>query len=108
MTAILFSTLKGAPIAVLLMSTPAMPARQCVFNVAAQSVEVFDGVEGQVLLPDRPVEYDCSVTTERGGTRVEFDNQNGWHFLVRLDRRRRGRWSATKAAQTLSGLALGL
>jgi hypothetical protein len=108
MTAILFSTLKGAPIAVLLLSTPTMQARQCIFSVAAQNVEIYDGVEGQVLLPDRPVEYDCSLTTGRSGTRVEFNNQNGWHFSVHLDRRSRGQWSATKAAQTLSGLALGL
>ena len=108
MTAILFSTLKGAPIAVLLISTPATQARQCIFSVAAQNVETFDSAEGQVLLPDRPVEYDCSLTTGRSGTRVEFNNQNGWHFLIRLDGRNRGQWSATKATQTLSGLALGL
>jgi hypothetical protein len=90
MTAILFSTLKGAPIAVLLISTPATQARQCIFSVAAQNVETFDSAEGQVLLPDRPVEYDCSLTTDRSGTRVQFNNQNGWHFLVRLDGRNRG------------------
>jgi hypothetical protein len=108
MTAILFSTLKGAPIAVLLLSTPDHQGRQCIFNVAAQDAATFDSPEGQVLLPDRPTEYQCKLTTGPKETRVEFENQNGWHFVVRLDGDSKGRWSATKVAQSLSGLATGL
>lgn len=108
MTAILFSTLKGAPIAVLLLSTPIQQARQCIFTVAARNTETFDSAEGQALLPDRPTEYDCSFKAGPHETRVEFENQNGWHFVVRLDGHNKGRWSATKAVETLSGLATGL
>jgi hypothetical protein len=108
MTAILFSTLKGAPIAVLLLSAPTPQGRQCVFTVAALDAATFNGPEGQVVLPDRPSEYQCTLTSGAKETRVEFENQNGWHFVVRLDGKNKGRWSASKAPQALSGLATGL
>jgi len=108
MTAVLFSTLKGAPIAVLLLSAPTDQGRQCIFTVAAHDAATFDGQEAQVLLPDRPTEYQCKLTASAKETRVEFENQNGWHFVVRLDGKNKGRWSASKALQALSGLATGL
>ena len=52
MNSILFSTLKGAPIAVLMLSSPARAERECVFVVAAQDIETFESAEGQMLLSE--------------------------------------------------------
>jgi len=105
MNMILFSTLKGAPIAFLLLSEPTSQGQNCVFVVAARDAQTLDSPEGQVLLPDLPTEYVCSFTSGPSETRVEFKNQNGWHFVVRLDGNHKGEWSATKGTETLSGLA---
>jgi hypothetical protein len=108
MQTVLFSTQEGSPIAFLLLSQPTPPGRRCVFVTGARDAETFNSREAQILLSDRPTEYDCSITTGPDGTHLEFKNQNGWHFVVRLDRDRKGQWSGRKASEVLSGLALGL
>jgi hypothetical protein len=116
MNAILFATGAGSPIAVLLMSTPAEPVRDGVFNVVAYEPEAFESREGQVIgqgngqaiLPDRPAEYACCYSESGQGVSVAFENQDGWRFWVSLDNRRHGGWAAEKNGERLTGRALAL
>jgi hypothetical protein len=107
MNLIVFNTLVGAPISMLLLSTPVAPQRSCVFTVHPQiTTEVFKSREGQVLLPDRPTEYPCNYARGRKETVVEFTNQNGWHFVAKIGPGNEGTWAATKDAQTLNRTTL--
>ena len=104
---IVFSTLVGAPLAMLGLSSPEVPQRSCVFVVHPQiTSETFRGKEGQIVFPDRPTEYPCSYTKTKAGTVVAFTNQNGWRFVVRLARDNEGTWSAAKDADSVSGRAV--
>jgi hypothetical protein len=105
---ILFSTLKGAPIAVLMLSSPATAERECVFVVAAQDIETFESAEGQMLLSDRPVEYPCRFTATAEGVVISFVNQKGWSFEVKLDRAEHGHWVARRHDVALVGRAASL
>jgi hypothetical protein len=105
---ILFSTAAGAPIAVLMLSQPGAAERTCVFVVAAQDIETFDSPEGQVLLPDPPVEYPCRVMARPEGVTIDFENQKGWRFEVRLDRNQQGHWTARKDDVLHTGEAASL
>jgi hypothetical protein len=107
MDMIAFSTLAGAPLAVLLLSTPQAPQRDCVFTIHPQiETATFQGKEAQIVLPDRPTEYPCSYTKDRNGTVIAFTNQNGWRFVVRIGPKDAGTWSASKGAETVSGRAV--
>jgi hypothetical protein len=104
---IVFSTLAGAPIALLDLSTPATHQRDCIFVLFPQiTTATFNSREGQVLLPDRPTEYPCSYSKGKKATVIAFKNQNGWQFVVRIDSENAGTWSASKDAETLSGVAI--
>jgi hypothetical protein len=105
---ILFSTSAGAPIAVLMLSQPVAAERSCVFVVAAHDVETFNSPEGQVLLPDRPVEYPCRYMARPEGVTVAFENQKGWRCEVRLDRSQQGHWTARKDGVLHTGEAASL
>jgi hypothetical protein len=104
---VLFNTLKGAPIAFLLLSQPEAERRQCVFVVSARDVATYQSAEGRAILPDRPTEYPCTFQSSHSGTLIEFKNQIGWSFVIRLDEEDDGEWSASKDGQRLSGLATG-
>jgi hypothetical protein len=104
---IVFSTLVGAPLAMLGLSSPEVPQRSCVFVVHPQiTSETFKGKEGQIVFPDRPTEYPCSYAKTKAGTIVAFTNQNGWRFVVRLARDNEGTWSAARDADSVSGRAV--
>jgi hypothetical protein len=106
---LLFSTLKGAPIAVLMMAQPGATERDCVFVTAPHAqVETLKSDEGRALLPGKPTEYRCRYSTGRNGTEIVFENQLGWRFTVRLDRNEKGRWSGEKDGAKLSGQAASL
>ena len=107
MNMIVFSTLVGAPLAMLGLSTPVGPQRGCVFVVHPQITSAtLKSKEGQVVFPDRPTEYPCSYTRDKTGTVVGFTNQTGWRFVVRLARNSEGTWSASKDAESVSGRAV--
>jgi len=107
MNMIVFSTLAGAPLAILGLSSPQTPQRDCLFTIHPQiNVETFRSKEGQVIFPDRPTEYPCSYAKAKSGTVVEFQNQNGWRFVVRIAADNAGTWSASKDTETISGHAI--
>jgi len=107
MDMIAFSTLAGAPLAILLLSAPEAPKRDCVFTIHPQiEAATFQGKEAQIVLPDRPTEYPCSYVKGRAGTVIAFTNQNGWRFVVRIGRDNEGTWSASREAETVSGRAV--
>jgi hypothetical protein len=100
--------MQGAPIAILFLSTPATAARHCIFVTAARDSQAYNSREGEIILPDRPHEYPCRLTPDRSGTVVEFENQIGWRFNVRLDRDEDGEWTAVKGGAQLRGSARAL
>jgi len=107
MNMIVFSTLAGAPLAMLGLSTPVTSHRDCIFVVHPQvKTETLKGREVQVVFPDRPTEYPCSYAKGKSGTTIEFNNQNGWRFVVRMDAHDQGTWSASKDAESIRGLAV--
>ena len=107
MNMIVLTTLAGAPLAMLGLSTPVTPQRHCIFMLHPQiNTETFRSREGQVVFPDRPTEYPCSYAKSRSGTVVAFKNQNGWRFVVRIAADDEGTWSASKDAETISGHAV--
>jgi hypothetical protein len=103
---IVLSTMLGAPLAMLGLSSPVAPQRSCVFMIHPQiTPEVFKSREGQIVFPDRPTEYPCSDVKDRGATVIRFDNQIGWRFVVRMGKHE-GAWTAKKDAETVSGRAV--
>ena len=108
MNTILLMTAKGAPIAFLLMAQPLAPQRDCILNIGVQDKSTYKSPEGQAILPGRPTEYKCSVTTAKTGTTVTFENQIGWRFTITLRSDSAGNWSATKGQEKLGGVAKGL
>ena len=107
MHVIVFSTLVGAPLAMLGLSSPEAPKRSCVFVIHPQIASAtLKSKEGQIVFPDRPTEYPCTYQHDRAGTVVAFTNQNGWRFTVRLTRTNVGTWSASKESDAVSGLAV--
>jgi hypothetical protein len=106
---LLLSTLKGAPIAVLMLAQPGAPERDCIFVTAPHAaLETLKSDEGRALLPDRPTEYRCRYTSGPKGTEIAFENQLGWRFTVHLGRDEKGRWSGEKGGATLAGQAASL
>jgi len=104
---IVFSTLVGAPLAMLGLSSPEVPQRSCIFIIHPQITgEIYKGREGQIVFPDRPTEYPCSFQKSKAGTTISFTNQNGWRFVVRLARDNAGTWSAARDADSVSGRAV--
>jgi hypothetical protein len=107
MNLIVFKTLAGVPLAILGLSTPVAPQRDCIFMVHPQiEASTFRSKEGQIIFPDRPTEYPCSYAKKKGDTVVAFTNQNGWRFVVRIPRDAEGTWSASKDTATISGQAI--
>ena len=104
MSTILFSTLMGEPLAMLGLSTPAVPQRQCIFvphpQIASQTLR---SRAGEIVFPDRPTEYPCSYARRRDGTVIEFENQIGWQFVVHIGVDNEGIWWASKGAERLTG-----
>ena len=105
---IVFSTLVGAPLAMLGLSSPEVAQRSCIFIIHPQITSAtYKGREGQIVLPDRPTEYPCRFQKSKSGTAITFTNQNGWRFVVRLARNNEGTWSAAKEdADSVSGRAV--
>jgi hypothetical protein len=107
MNFIVFSTMLGAPLAMLGLSTPVAPQRHCVFVIHPQiTAAVFKSREGQIVFPDRPTEYPCSYAKDRGASVIRFENQTGWRFVVRVGKNDEGTWVASKDAETVSGRAV--
>jgi hypothetical protein len=106
MNMIVFNTLAGAPLAMLALSTPVAPQRDCVFVKHPQITRaILQSKESQIVLPDRPTEYPCTYQRSKTGTVIGFTNQNGWRFVIRIPRHDEGTWSAMKDADTVSGSA---
>ena len=104
---IVFSTLVGAPLAMLGLSNPVAPQRDCIFVIHPQiQTATFESKEGKIIFPDKPTEYPCSYARSKTGTEIAFTNQNGWRFVVRLSRNNEGTWSASKDADSVSGRAV--
>jgi len=104
MNFIVFSTMLGAPLAMLGLSTPVAPQRHCVFVIHPQiTSEVFKSREGQIVFPDRPTEYACSYLKDGKTTVIRFENQTGWRFVVRIGKNDEGTWAASKDAEMVSG-----
>src|SRR3954447_1488978 len=107
MNMIEFMTAAGAPLAMLGLSTPVSPQRTCIFMIHPQITStVFESREGKIVFPDRPTEYACSYTRRRDGTAIEFTNQNGWRFSVKIARNKEGTWTARMDQEILSGQAV--
>ena len=106
MNMIVLMTAAGAPLAMLGLSTPAEPQRNCIFMIHPQITSaVFASKEGKIVFPDRPTEYRCSYARTKGGTDIAFPNQNGWRFEVRIGRGDEGGWKARLADDAVSGRA---
>ena len=106
MNLIEFMTGAGAPLAMLGLSMPAAPQRDCIFMIHPRITSaVFDSREGQVIFPDRPTEYPCSYIERPDGTEIAFTNQNGWRFAVRIAADNKGTWTASMGRETVSGRA---
>jgi hypothetical protein len=108
MNSVVFQNHEGAPIASLIMSAPAAPARTCVFISMCFTAELFASRESEILLPDRPTEYSCRYDQAGDGFTIAFENQNGWRITVNLDDEAEGEWSAEKDGERIHGLAHGL
>jgi hypothetical protein len=107
MNFIVLSTAVGAPLAMLGLSSPVAPARQCVFMLHPQITrETFTAREGEIVFPDRMTEYACSYAKEGRATVIRFENQIGWRFMVRIGSDDEGIWSASKDAEMLTGRAV--
>ncbi|MCG2627072.1 hypothetical protein L6654_10580 [Bradyrhizobium sp. WYCCWR 13023] len=106
MNMIVLMTAAGAPLAMLGLSTPVAPQRNCIFIVHPQITSaVFESKEGKIVFPDRPTEHPCSYTKTKGGADITFTNQNGWRFEVRVGRGDEGRWTAGLADDAVTGRA---
>ena len=106
MNFIVFMTAAGAPLAMLGLSTPVVPQRNCIFMIHPQITSAaYESKEGKIVFPDRPTEYPCSYATRRDGTTITFTNQNGWRFSVRIGRGDEGMWTASLDQDTVSGRA---
>jgi hypothetical protein len=106
MNMIVLMTAAGAPLAMLGLSTPVAPQRDCVFMIHPQITSaVFESKEGKIVFPDRPTEYPCSYAKKMGTTDVAFTNQNGWRFELRIGRGDEGTWKASRADDAVSGRA---
>ena len=106
MNMIVLMTAAGAPLAMLGLSTPDAPQRNCIFMVHPQITSaVFESKEGKIVFPDRPTEYPCSYARKKGTTDIAFTNQNGWRFEVRIGRGDEGTWKANIADDAVSGRA---
>ncbi len=106
MNMIVLMTAAGAPLAMLGLSTPVAPQRDCIFMIHPQITSaVFETKEGKIVFPDRPTEYRCSYTRTKRGTDIAFTNQNGWRFELRIGRGDEGTWKASRADDAVSGRA---
>ena len=106
MNMIVLMTAAGAPLAMLGLSTPAAPQRDCIFVIHPQITSaVFQGKEGKIVFPDRTTEYPCSYSKRRDATSITFTNQNGWRFSVKIGKGDEGTWTASKDQETVSGRA---
>ncbi|MGO4507795.1 hypothetical protein AB4Z51_12305 [Bradyrhizobium sp. 2TAF36] len=106
MNMIVLMTAAGAPLAMLGLSTPDLPQRNCILMIHPQVTSaVFESKEGKIVFPDRPTEYPCSYARKKGGTDIAFTNQNGWRFEVRIGRGDEGSWRASLADEAVSGRA---
>lgn len=106
MNMIVLMTAAGAPLAMLGLSTPAAPQRDCIFMIHPQITSaVFESKEGKIVFPDRPTEYRCSYARTKRGADIAFTNQNGWRFEVHIGRGDEGRWNARLADDAIGGRA---
>ena len=106
MNMIVLMTAAGAPLAMLGLSTPVAPERNCIFMIHPQITSaVFESKEGKIVFPDRPTEYPCRYARTKGGADIVFTNQNGWRFEVRIGRGDEGNWKASLADDAVGGRA---
>ena len=107
MNFIVLKTAIGAPLAMLMLSTPVVPERDCIFMRHPQvPAAILRGREAQVIFPDQTTEYRCSYASGVKETLIRFENQIGWKFVVRIGPRGDGTWSASREAETISGSAV--
>jgi hypothetical protein len=103
---IVFSTLVGAPLAMLGLSSPEVAQRSCVFVIHPQiTSETFKGREGQIVFPDRPTEYPCGFQKGKTGTvvtsptRTGGASSSGWHATMKAHGRQPGMPIVCRAAR---------
>jgi hypothetical protein len=107
MDMIVFDTMARMPLAVLLLSTPVAPQRDCVFTHHPQvDAATLTSKEGKIVFAQYHSEYPCHYSSTKSGTEITFVNQDGWHFTVRIKGDNEGTWSANREAETISGRAV--
>jgi hypothetical protein len=110
MNMIVLATSAGVRIAMLGLSTPVAPQRDCIFIIHPQPTaearhEALESREGKIIFPGPATEYHCNYEKQRGGTLITFTNQTGWRFEVRIGRNDDGTWKASMDSETVSGRA---
>jgi hypothetical protein len=110
MNMIVLVTSAGVRLALLGLSTPVAPQRDCIFIVHPQATmaareAALASREGKIMFPDRTTEYPCSYSKQGKVTLITFTNQTGWHFEVRI-KRSEGSWQARMDNDTVSGRAV--
>jgi len=108
MNSVVFQDRDGTPIAMLALSSPTAPERDCIFMSICFTVEALQSRESEILLPDRPTEYRGRYDAADDGVEIRFENQNGWRITVTLDNEGEGEWSAEKNGERVEGFAHGL
>jgi hypothetical protein len=104
MNSVVFQSAEGVPFATLLMSRPGAP-RTCMFIRMPGSDTQVDCREARALQPGRPSLYACDCAKAGDGTRIAFENDDGWRITVSLGAKRAGEWSAVNGGQRLTGPA---
>ena len=103
MNSVVFQSAEGVPFATLLMSRPGAE-RTCMLIRMPGSETQVDCREARALQPGRPSLYACDCAQDSDGTRIAFENDDGWRITVNLAAQR-GEWSAVNGGERLKGLA---
>ena len=108
MNSVVFQNAAGVPFAELVMSLPVEPERTAMFFRKPADSPAADGPEARALRPGQPQQYACDFRIYAGGTRVSFENDDGWRITAELDANDQGQWFAGNGRESLQGLAHGV
>ena len=108
MNSVVFQNAAGVPFAELVMSLPVEPERTAMFVRKPADSPATNGPEARALTPGQPDQYACGFHVYSGGTRVSFENDDGWRITAELDIDDEGQWFASNGRESLQGLAHGV
>ena len=108
MNSVVFQTAAGVPFAELVMSLPVEPERTAMFLRKPTDSPAANGPEVRALTPGQPDQYACDFRAYSGGTRVSFENDDGWRITAELNTDDEGQWFASNGRESLQGLAHGV